>query len=138
MRIRFNGGYGFCNALYPRSHPQIIGTGITLYAEIPWAVTLNVSIDGGPQTQHHFEGVYGCCTDSIKPAFNVTVFDVQSLPFEDHTLDLILLNTTGFLLTPGNPSSIILFDYAAINDTAIDNKNATPYPSASQYVLISP
>jgi hypothetical protein len=82
-----------------------------------WALTFNASIDGVPLGQHHFDGVFGCCNETIKPALNITLFDQQYLSFSAHVLTIQLMNSTSGFVFLGNGSEMRL-DYIVINDTA--------------------
>jgi hypothetical protein len=98
------------------------GSGITVYIAIGYALTVNISIDEIPVSQVHFDGVYGCCTTTVRPVYNLTLYDVQFLPLGNHALTLRLLDTSGYLYN--GAGSVFVFDYAVITGTDL----ATPHP----------
>lgn len=76
------------------------GSGITLYGPVIYAATLSASIDGGTPTYHHFDGVWNCCVGGIEPAYNFTLYNIQSLSRGFHSLVVTLLNSTGGYPSP--------------------------------------
>jgi hypothetical protein len=88
-------------------------------------VRVNVTLDGDPMstvTNTHAAG-------TAMKTYNVSLYDVQELPFGYHQVNILLLDWT-----PGCKSAL-LFDYAAVNDT-----RASPslFPSARPPVVGSP
>jgi hypothetical protein len=67
---------------------QFSGSGITLYAVVVNALTFTVGVDGGSPATHHFDGVWNCCLPPIQPAYNFTIYDIQSLPLDNHILNV--------------------------------------------------
>lgn len=57
-------------------------------------------------------------------AYNVTLYDVQSLSVGDHTLDVALLDYT--LSNGTTVGSLIRFDAAAVNDTSPSAVSPSP------------
>jgi len=116
------------------------GSGITLYAEVTYALTFNVSIDGGTPTTHELDGVWGCCYDNIHPASNISIYDVSSLSPSDHTLLFTLLNSTEGYIPPGPPNnSYIAFDYAVVSELDPNSTSSVTLPhSASHSMKLGP
>jgi len=104
------------------------GTGITLYAAVIWAITFSASIDGGPQTLQHFDGVWNCCSSSIQPAYNFAIYDSKALKPGNHNLVITLLDTTQGFTT--DPQTTLLFDYAIVYDN-ISNPTSSIGPTSS-------
>lgn len=93
-----------------------------------WAFSFNLRIDGGPSAYYHFNGIGLCCVNGTGPEYNFTFYDIQSLTYGDHVLDLALLDS-GNGLHPNDTHSIrnsrLLFDYAVVNN-ANSSGSATP------------
>lgn len=109
------------------------GSGITLYALLEYALSMATSIDGKTPTIQAFDGVSGCCTSLIQPAYNFSFFDVQQLPYGDHSLNITLMNVTS-----GNRASVVLpsqsylrFDYAAVNQTNASSISPAASPTTA-------
>jgi hypothetical protein len=93
-----------------------IGSGITLYVGLTYAMGFQVSIDGGAETQFQFDGM--CDPTDCEGTYNFTAYDIQSLQSGNHTLDLTLLNATGTdTFYNDNYDTDFNFDYAAVNET---------------------
>jgi hypothetical protein len=89
-----------------------------------FALSLNVSIDGGSPTSYHHDGVFNCC-DTVQPLYNVTVYNITSLPLGNHTLLLTLLDSvSGY--PPSTPNSVIYFDYAFVSTASIGPSSNDP------------
>lgn len=100
------------------------GSGITIYV-IQSSNPLNASLtlDGNSTTDRSIIGLPA--VDSY--AYNLTLYDVQSLAYAHHTLDVALID---FIYDNGTSiASMIRFDYAAVNDTTPDV--VAPVPSVS-------
>jgi hypothetical protein len=79
-----------------------------------------VTLDGNTAT-------IASISDLPKPAdlaYNVTLYDVQSLSVGDHTLDVALLDYT--LSNGTTVGSLIRFDAAAVNDTSPSAVSPSP------------
>jgi hypothetical protein len=109
---------------------SIAGSGIALFTVMIAGTSFNVQIDGGSPTEHHFDGVLGCCNAGIQPAYNFKIYDNQSLSPNSHTLVLTLVNTTEGGVNYVPLTSLLHFDYAVINGTA-PTSTISPSTSAS-------
>ena len=78
------------------------GTGITLYVaqDVGDIYNTTISLDGGPRTIHWAYSP----PDSKDSRYNITLYDIQSLPDAAHTVNVKLV--------PG--ITRLLFDYAAV------------------------
>jgi hypothetical protein len=106
-----------------------LGSGITIYAiQSPDPVSTKMTIDGQSSSAHSLDPVGAF-------QYNVVLYDVQSLPYTDHILDVALVN---YIYANGTSmGSLIRFDYAAVNDTG-SPVVAQPSPGPSQSPSPSP
>ena len=104
------------------------GTGITVY-HLGWShLNASIAIDG------KFSELYvrdaGCAVQSPKGCYNATLCDIQSLPHQNHLLEITLQDYF-------SEQSDFNLDYVAINETigsppsAAPTQSATPTPSPS-------
>jgi len=70
-------------------------------------VIVNITLDENPNSTTTYTHAAGTAMEM----YNISLYNVQSLPFGYHEVDVLLLdwNTGG--------ESALLFDYAAVNDT---------------------
>jgi hypothetical protein len=85
-----------------------------VYVTLVFAINFQVSIDGGVQTQFHFDGVCDPTISSCNPTYGFVAYNIQSLHSGTHTLDLTLLDPTS---TDGAAFTTFYFDYATVNET---------------------
>jgi len=94
---------------YDFKMPIILGSGITVYViQVSDAGNFTVKVDDGKtasKTLPYLDGSWS----------NITLCDIQSLPYEDHILTVVVQNWTD---SKGiGETSSILFDFAAVNET---------------------
>lgn len=122
MSMAFTGGSDNALSLEHHSLYGLLGTGATLYVLQAGSQGLNVSVsvDDGPDTFNTLAPPQG-------PDFyqsNVSLFDVQSLSFGQHSLVLTVYDY-------GLGSSNMMFDYATINNNLAVNTTVTTLTSSS-------
>jgi hypothetical protein len=109
---------------------------------LTWAVSFQVSIDGGIQTQSQLNGVckstVSICSTALAP--NFLAYDIQSLQSGNHTLNLTLLNATD-INADGN-YTVFAFNYGVVNEadafpTQTISSNSTPSTVAAHTPTIS-
>lgn len=91
---------------------------------------------------HQFDGVWGCCSATIQPAYNFMIYDVASLTLGNHAVVLTLLvSVTGYRRGPSD----ISFDYAVVRDdtnsihtSSISTSSSSAAPNHTSPVSISP
>jgi hypothetical protein len=86
------------------------GSGITLYGIVIDTLNFTVSIDENPAPP---PDLWAPPLNTAPLIYNTSLYNIQSLPFAFHFLTLTLIN---WIDSP-DPSSLIMFDYAYINDT---------------------
>ena len=101
-----------------------IGSGVTLYVALGPAIDFQVSVDGGPQSQFHFDGA---CLSSCGWRYNFSAYDVQGLQFGNHNVEFTLLDATA-LNASSTGTTTIWFDRAVVNEAS----SRTPPPRPSQ------
>jgi hypothetical protein len=101
-----------------------------MYAAVIWSFAFNSTLDGMPPTTHGFDGVPGCCNDTVQPYYNFSFYDIQSLTYGTHSLSIYLLDaTSGYRpINVDSNVSVLMFDYAVVNDT---NTNTTSTSNSS-------
>jgi hypothetical protein len=109
--------------------PRLSGSGITLYGVTHGDIVVNftIMVDGNPAPEPRLI-ISPDAQDP--PIYNITLYNIQSLPLAFHFLVLKLVK----YVTPCGCPSILFFDYAYINDTVIssssNSSSATPTPSS--------
>lgn len=100
------------------------GSGITIFVvQSSNALNASLTLDGNSTTARSIVAL-PAVNDY---AYNLTLYDVQSLTYASHTLDVALID---FIQDNGTATpSMIRFDYAAINDTT--PSVVAPSPSVS-------
>jgi hypothetical protein len=89
------------------------GSGITIFViQSYYPLNTTVTVDGTTSTVASISNLPQL-TDLV---YNVTLYDVQSLPIGDHILDVALGDYT--LINGNTVGSLIRFDAAAVNETA--------------------
>ena len=88
---------------------NILGSGITVYNLIWDIVNASFAIDGSsPQSYVHDRS---CLELSPPGCYNTSVYDVQSLTFDNHILNITLFSYNDII------GCDFVFDYAIVNDT---------------------
>ena len=87
---------------------NVLGSGITVYNVILGQFNASFAIDGGSPQLYVRDN--SCFDQSPLGCYNISVYNVQSLSFENHIVTIVLLDYSG------SPSDL-LFDYAVVNDT---------------------
>jgi hypothetical protein len=81
---------------------------------------MNITLDENPNSTATKTYAAGSATET----YNVSLYDVQSLSFGYHEVDVLLLDWSN------GTESVLWFDYAAVNDTT-PSSSPIPTPSAS-------
>ena len=123
VRCRSLSQVGPCWHKYLLLMPTAPGSGITLYvAHENESVNASITLDGNSSSATK----QTLLNNSTVELYNITLYDIQSLPFGDHEVTVAMLGW----VTGGD--SQLWFDYAAVNDSHPSPKlSATPSASAS-------
>jgi hypothetical protein len=112
FQIPFTGKYSLFAGLTSTNCPMS-GSGITIFViQSYYPLNATVTVDGTTSTVASISNLPQL-TDLV---YNVTLYDVQSLPIGDHILDVALGDYT--LINGNTVGSLIRFDAAAVNETA--------------------
>jgi len=95
-------GDGYLKNMY------FLGSGITIYNRLYDAVNASFAIDGS-SPQSYVDDV-SCNQRSPPGCYNISVYNAQSLTFDNHILNITLFNYN-------DAASEFAFDYAIVNDT---------------------
>ena len=87
---------------------SVLGSGITVYNLIWGTVNASFAIDGGSSQSYVHDR---SCYDMSPPGcYNISVYNAQSLTFDNHILNIALFSYNDAV-------SDFIFDYAIVNDT---------------------
>jgi len=98
-----------------------VGTGINVYNVIRTQLNISFAIDGDSSTPYIHGWNRSCFSVEIgegsvgnQGCYNTSVYNVQSLTYANHTLDIAMFSWTGSTMNFGNYSDYFL-DYAVIS-----------------------
>jgi len=115
-----------------------VGTGINVYNVIRAQLNISFAVDGDSSTPYIHEWNHSCFAVEIgqdsngtQGCYNTSVYNVQSLTYANHTLDIAIFSWTGSTLGLYNYSDYFL-DYAVISSPI--SASITSSSQRSQYV----